>query len=126
MDLASHEPSLEHPQGPACLGLAALGALSLIPSRPGPTGYLVGGKERIAGGQATLWEAPAAPSLRAPGLPELEALLGSGRKHPGQSQAGLPLAAPAGLGPEALRMLRHWGCDSTQRDTAGRQTPRTS
>lgn len=126
MDLASREPSLEHPQGPACLGLAALGALSPIPSRPGPTGYLVGGKERIAGGQTMLWEALSAPSLRALGPPELEALLGPRRKHPGQSWAGLPLAASAGLGPEALCMLRHRGCDSTQWDTAGRQTPRTS
>lgn len=78
------------------------------------------GKGKTASGQATPWEAL--------GPPELEALLGPGSRHPGQSQAGFPLVAPTGLGPETMLMLQHLGCESTQHNRTPRapQMPRTS
>lgn len=91
-------------RGPACLGSVAMGALSLISSCHRPTGYLADGKVV----RARPWEAPAAPSLRPLGPPEVEALLGPGRKQLGQSQVGLPLAAPLAWDPRPSSCCDTW------------------
>ena len=61
-----------------------------------PQNHRLSGQERgglLAFG-AGLWEAQRCSLPQGSGPPESEALLGTGRRHPGQSQVGFPPAAP--------------------------------